>query len=506
MVTMFDQRRNGLVANRRWRLPGPLHRARRTVLATVACCAFSLAAVAPAAAAPLEWTTTAYTAIDQTPGASNIADAVGVDSAGNRYVTGRFGGSITFALGSGGTLTANGSQIYVASYNSAGVFRWARRIGSALGTEPGGMVVTPSGNVVVHGATFGAARISTPFGDRVLTTYGGWDSFTVVLAGNDGHIIWAQSQGGPGTERAGDAAVDNLGNIFITGSFSQTATFPSAPGADARTITSAGGGDAYVANFTPGGALRFVVNAAAGGQESKGTGLAVSAGAVFVVGRYTGAINLGGTTANSTKPGVYHGFVAQLWGNDGTVMWVRVARGLTNTDDGPLLRRITRASDGSLYIIGSFTDAIGYGPPGYPPGSTLANPTDTDGVLFHIRTTGELRRMRALGSSSSAFPNAVTAGPSASAVIVGTYQGVLALDGANLTTADVDGFVAQVSSAGAVDRASSFGGTAGDNGNGVAGAAGGNPVIAGFLGGSATLPGGTATSASGGFIAALAPA
>lgn len=474
-------------------------------LTTIIICALVMvAAVTPASAAPAAWATTSYTVVDQAPNASNSADAIGVDGAGNRFVTGRFGGSITFAPGSGGTLTASGSQIYVASFTSNGAFRWARRIGSALGTEPGGMTVTPSGDVVVHGNTLGAARISTPYGDRILTPYGGWDSFTAVLAGNDGHIVWAQSAGGSGTERAGDATTDGYGNVYVTGSFSQTATFGAPP--SAATVTSSGGGDGYVASFTPGGKLRFVVNAAAGGQEAMGTGIAISSGAVFIVGRYIGAVNIGGTTVYSTKPGVYHGFVARLDAVGGAVSWVRYVRGNTAADNGPFLSRITRASDGSLYIIGSYTDPIGYGPPGYPPVGTLSNPIHTDGAVLHIQTTGLLTWMRALGSSDDAFPGAVTAGPAGSAVLVGTFKGVLPLDGANLTSTaptDSDGFVVQLSSAGPTSRASSFGGSGGDKGNGVAGASGGNAIVAGILGGNAALPGGTAAAGSGGFFAQL---
>lgn len=61
-----------------------------------------------------------------------------IDANDNIYITGRFHGTVDFDPGSGtATLTASGTQygdIYVASYDAAGNYRWTFRIGSATAT------------------------------------------------------------------------------------------------------------------------------------------------------------------------------------------------------------------------------------------------------------------------------------------------------------------------------------------------------------------------------------
>lgn len=461
----------------------------------------------PAGAAPNGWTTTQQCEFSVALASGSTGTLIGTDTAGNRFVGGSFHGSVTFGSGPGGTLSASGDQAFIAAFGPSGVFKWARRISSGYGSTLAGLAVMPSGDVVVHGTSWGPTHISTIWTDRVLTSYGQRDLFTAVLGAADGHIVWAQSAGSAGTDEAGDVGVDGYGNVYVTGSFSQAATFGTAP--STSTISSKYFGDAYVASFTSGGTLRFAADIAPGGQESKGTGLTIAGGALFVIGRFTGAVTIGSATLTSTKAGAFQGFVTRLDASSAAVGWVRFTRGATSSDDGPALTHIARLSDGALAVTGTFTDAIGYGPPGFPPASTLPNPVDTDAVILRILPTGQLTWMRSLGSSHFARADGVTAGPSGSITVIGSFQGTLALDGANLSSgsnSNIDGYLTEMSAAGAVDRAASFGSTGGDHGYGVAGASSGNPVIVGDLGANATLPGGVAAASDGGFYATLAQA
>lgn len=465
----------------------------------------SLVLQLPAAGAlPAGWSTASYQVFTSSVGSTAVTRAVGVDADGNRYVAGSFGGSLAFA--GGGTLSTSGTQVFVASLTPAGSFRWARRISSGFGSTVAGLAVTPSGNVVVHGTSNGATHINTVYADRVLPSYGQRDLYTAVFAGNDGHIIWAQSAGGAGTDEAGGVAVDGFGNIYVTGSFSQTATF--GVGASTATLTSTYLGDAYVASYGGGGSVRFAANAARGGQESKGTGIVIASGAAFIIGRYTGAVTIGSTTMSSAKPGAFQGFIARMDPTTTAVGWVRSVRGLSSTDDGPMLGQITRGSDGALYVAGSFVDSVGYGPPGYPPVATLANPADTDVALMRIQPTGQLTWLRSLGASYYATPFGLASGTNGSVLVVGAFQGALALDGANLSTStndNVDGFLAEVGSNGTATRVADVGGPSGDGAYAVARSTGGAWLLGGDLGSEAVLPGGTAAAGSGAFCAEVVP-
>src|SRR5262245_31027845 len=94
-----------------------------------------------------------YWAKSPTGGAQGFG--VAVDSSGNSYVTGTYFGTLTFAPGAPGvTVTApsgNGSDIFVAKYDSSGTAVWARSAGG-VGNDTGqGIAVDGSGNSYVTG-------------------------------------------------------------------------------------------------------------------------------------------------------------------------------------------------------------------------------------------------------------------------------------------------------------------------------------------------------------------
>ena len=127
---------------------------------------------------------------------------VGVDAAGNAFVT--------------GTSTLDNFKVtfYTAKYAASnGAVLWDTR--SELPpdvTEPfqndvaAGLAVDGSGNVVVTGLS--------------RNVDGDDDYYTVKYAGADGHVLWEDHRNGDnpsGQDRSADVAVDNGGNVAITG-------------------------------------------------------------------------------------------------------------------------------------------------------------------------------------------------------------------------------------------------------------------------------------------------
>ena len=94
---------------------------------------------------------------------------------GNVYITGAAYSGIDFG---GGTLNNNGSyDIYVASFSSAGVYRWSRSHGGTS-SDYGRKIATDSqGNVLVTGYLYG----SVDFGGGALTSKGSYDIFLLKL-------------------------------------------------------------------------------------------------------------------------------------------------------------------------------------------------------------------------------------------------------------------------------------------------------------------------------------
>jgi hypothetical protein len=94
-----------------------------------------------------------------------VANAAAVDSQGNCYVTGDFGGSTVF-----GTVTVDdvaNHDFYVVKYSSSGVFQWVQ-VGGGSGPDEGwGVVVDPYGYVYAdltmrYAGTFGTNTLTGP--------------------------------------------------------------------------------------------------------------------------------------------------------------------------------------------------------------------------------------------------------------------------------------------------------------------------------------------------------
>ncbi len=145
-------------------------------------------------------------------GSNNMPYGMAVDNNDNILVTGSFNNSLDFG---GGTLTSNGqSDIFLAKYSSSGAHVWSRGFGSS-GSDVGyGIAVDGSGNVVVTGSFMG----TVDFGGGTLTSNGQQDVFLAKYS-SSGTYLWARSQGGIYSDQGNSVAIDGSGNVIVTGQF-----------------------------------------------------------------------------------------------------------------------------------------------------------------------------------------------------------------------------------------------------------------------------------------------
>jgi hypothetical protein len=138
------------------------------------------------------------------------------DAEGNVYLVGGFEGVGTFG---GVTLTSAGStDAFLVKYAPDGDVVWARRGGSDQGDLAYGVAVT-GGAAHVSGSFRGVAQ----FGALPIQSAGATDVFVVQYAA-DGEPVWVEGIGADGSEftRGGGIGLDAAGNVYVTGSFSNT--------------------------------------------------------------------------------------------------------------------------------------------------------------------------------------------------------------------------------------------------------------------------------------------
>lgn len=158
-----------------------------------------------------------FLAIEKTWGGSaeDYIWAIAVEPSGNVYLAGD-----TKSFGAGQ------EDVLLLKYSLEGVLLWQRTWGGTETDLAQGVVVDPSGNVYLTGATrsFGAGDL-----DTLLLKYS-----------PEGRLLWQRTWGGRAKEASPGVAVDSSGNVYVAG---ETHSF------------GAGGSDALLLKYGPDGTL-----------------------------------------------------------------------------------------------------------------------------------------------------------------------------------------------------------------------------------------------------------
>jgi hypothetical protein len=175
--------------------------------------------------------------------------SVAVDSAGNVYTAGYYGGwGVDFDPGPGTNIhnSSGGFDTFLVKLDSSGQFLWCHTWGSIEDDYANGVAIGSYGDVYVVGS-FGDY---CQFGPGWVDSLGGDDAFLCML-NSSGDFQWVRSWGGTSDDVANSIAVAPDGKLYITGYFYGTADFDPGPTTDYR--TSRGNNDIYVLRLLPTG-------------------------------------------------------------------------------------------------------------------------------------------------------------------------------------------------------------------------------------------------------------
>jgi len=130
------------------------------------------------------------------------AYAIAVDSQGNVYVTGESPDSGTF------------DDYATIKYNSSGTEQWVRRYDGPGGSldKAYALALDGQGNVYVTGSSRGSSYV---------------EDYATIKYNSNGDTVWVRRYNGPGnsTDNASAIAVDNAGNVYVTGASFSSGTY-----------------------------------------------------------------------------------------------------------------------------------------------------------------------------------------------------------------------------------------------------------------------------------------
>lgn len=181
---------------------------------------------------------------------------IGVDSSGNVVATGTFNTYVdfdpspavadTFILHSAGA-----NDIFILKLDPAGNFLWANQLeGGTMGTKQiSDLEIDASGNIYATGFFNADLDMDPSAGTLIFSPVAGSDAFVIKLDAT-GNLLFAHHLGGQGSDSGNGIELDNSGNYYLTGNFSDSLDFD--PGAATATMVPENW-DGFIARYSTSG-------------------------------------------------------------------------------------------------------------------------------------------------------------------------------------------------------------------------------------------------------------
>jgi hypothetical protein len=188
----------------------------------------------------------------------DYGQAVQVDKAKNIYVTGTYTvkADMNPDLGKWDYIKSVGkSDVFVVKLNSSGVYQWAKSMGGTSYERINDFKIDRYGNLHFIGHFLDTADFDPGSGTANLKTDPNIFTTFVVKLNSSGNYVWAKQLGTEINTFGASLAIDQSGNVYSTGSYSDTADFD--PSSSKYFLKSNGSDDAYVVKLNSAGKFQW---------------------------------------------------------------------------------------------------------------------------------------------------------------------------------------------------------------------------------------------------------
>jgi hypothetical protein len=224
-----------------------------------------------------------------------------VDGVANIYIVGNSNSDSEIATtGTWDDTKGIESDAFLAKFTTNGTRIWGTYFGGDSFDYGSSITIDVSGNICIGGTTSSTSDIAS-IGSWDESYSGGMcDAFLAKFTPN-GYRLWGTYYGGSGCEGVEDLVIDNLGNIYFSGSTQSGSDIASSGAWD---VTYAGNYDAFLVKFSSSGMRLWGTYCGGGIYEDYGIALSIDlSGNVFLTGSTASSIDIASTGAWDTTYG-----------------------------------------------------------------------------------------------------------------------------------------------------------------------------------------------------------
>jgi gliding motility-associated-like protein len=278
-------------------------------------------------------------------GGTNVDKGLSIktDAEGNSVICGLYSATATFGLF---TIISQGLQDgFIAKISTTGIVLWVKSVGGAENDIANAVNFDNDGNVIVTGqfkgtAQFGGTQLVSAIDPVTLTS--SIDIFTFKL-NSTGEALWAKQGKAKYTDRGIDVALDNSGNVYVTGQFSDTIMFD-------QTYNNVASNSIFLVKYNSSGAEQWF-RRIGGSTLNVVSGIAIDdSDNILLTGDFAGAVTFFGATDVVLNSAYNNGVFIAKYTNQGSIVWTKSS----GSDSYVSSKNIVLDASSNSYITGNF--------------------------------------------------------------------------------------------------------------------------------------------------------
>ena len=295
---------------------------------------------------------------------------------------------------------------------------WARSWGGLIWNRAEGVAVDASGDILVAGTFDGDTDLDPGPGVDIHHCNGSYDS-TLCKFDSNGVYIWGKNWGGAGCCESYGMAIDNSGNSYVLGYFTQTVDFD--PGAGVENRTSDSDWNQFIVKLNPDGNFVWVRTWPTDGNLYSTSVSASAYGDIYIAGEYRGTVDFDPGSGEDIHESSLGGDAMLIkLGADGNYHWAK--------SWGPRSAAISAAPDshGNIYVTGYFQRTVDF-----DPGSSVDSRTpqgSSDAFLTCFNPDGDYLGVKTWGGTDGNAQGTAISFYGSDMYIAGSFSGTVDLD------------------------------------------------------------------------------